>query len=339
MVEVKDLTKYYGEYAAIEGVSFKVEEGEILGFLGPNAAGKTTTMRIVAGFKTPTSGTATVAGTDVVRDSVEARRKLGYLPEQVPLYDDMSVREYLAFCANVRGVPKGKIGERVDAVMDATRVTEYADALILKLSKGFRQRVGIAQALVHDPPLLILDEPTVGLDPRQIVEVRELIRGLRGSHTVILSTHILPEVQVVCDRVVIINGGRIAAIDTPEALTARLQRTHEIRVEVRGPRKEVADALRKIAGARSVADEEVGEGVHRFTVDADPDKDLREAAAALIVQRGWGLREMASVAMSLEDVYIQLTTAEPGASHGAGVADGVGAIHESPLRGREGEDV
>jgi ABC-2 type transport system ATP-binding protein len=328
MVDVKDLTKYYGEYAAIEGVSFKVEEGEILGFLGPNAAGKTTTMRIIAGFMPPTAGTATVAGTDVVENSVAARRKLGYLPEQVPLYDDMTVREYLAFCARVRGVAKGKIAERVDAVMAATRVTEYADALILKLSKGFRQRVGIAQALVHDPPLLILDEPTVGLDPRQIVEVRELIKGLRGSHTVILSTHILPEVQVVCDRVVIINAGRIAAIDTPEALTARLRRSQQIRLEVRGPQAEVSAALGKLPGARSVAAAEpvapsggsAGDAVHQYTVEADPEKDLREATASLIVQRGWGLREMGSVAMSLEDVYIQLTTAESGPPQGESAA-------------------
>jgi ABC-2 type transport system ATP-binding protein len=312
MVEVKDLTKYYGDYAAIEGVSFRVEQGEILGFLGPNAAGKTTTMRIIAGFMPPTSGTATVAGTDVVRDSVEARRKLGYLPEQVPLYDDMSVREYLQFCAKVRGVPRSRIDERVDTVMAATRVTEYADSLILKLSKGFRQRVGIAQALVHDPPLLILDEPTVGLDPRQIVEVRELIKGLRGSHTVILSTHILPEVQMVCDRVVIINEGRIAAIDTPEALTARLRRSQQIRLEVRGPRKEVAGALRKLAGVRAVSEEDAGDGVLRLTLEADPDKDLRETAAAAVVQHGWGLREMSSVALSLEDVYIQLTANETG---------------------------
>lgn len=309
MVSVSELTKYYGEYAAIEGVSFNVKQGEILGFLGPNAAGKTTTMRIIAGFMPPTSGTATVAGIDVVRDSVEARRKLGYLPEQVPLYDDMSVREYLTFCANVRGVARGKVTERVNTVMESTRVTEYADALILKLSKGFRQRVGIAQALVHDPDLLILDEPTVGLDPRQIVDVRELIKGLRGNHTVILSTHILPEVQMVCDRVVIINEGRIAAIDTPEALTARLRSKQEIRLEVRGPRAEVVTALRQLPGVREVTDEQAEEDVFRYTVDGDPDKDVREAAAAMVVKRGWGLRELSSVAMSLEDVYIRLTAA------------------------------
>ncbi|NLI00524.1 MAG: ABC transporter ATP-binding protein [Chthonomonadales bacterium] len=328
MVEVKDLTKYYGEYAAIEGVSFKVEKGEILGFLGPNAAGKTTTMRIIAGFMPPTSGTATVAGTDVVRDSVEARRKLGYLPEQVPLYDDMSVREYLGFCAKVRGVARDKQAERVDTVMEATRVTEYADSLILKLSKGFRQRVGIAQALVHDPPLLILDEPTVGLDPRQIVEVRELIRGLRGEHTVILSTHILPEVQVVCDRVVIINEGKIAAIDTPEALTARLRRSQQVRLDVRGPRKDVAEALRTLPGARGVTDEDAGDGVFRFTLEADPDKDLREIAASTGVKHGWGLREMSSVAMSLEDVYIHLTTTDSGAAPANAKAPTDGAARE-----------
>jgi len=310
MVEVKGLTKYYGEYAAIEDVSFRVEPGEILGFLGPNAAGKTTTMRIIAGFMPPTSGTATVSGIDVVRDSVAARRKLGYLPEQVPLYDDMSVREYLTFWAQLRGVSRSSVPTRVEKVMNDTRVTEYADALILKLSKGFRQRVGIAQALVHDPELLILDEPTVGLDPRQIVEVRELIRGLSGAHTVILSTHILPEVQVVCDRIVIINEGRIAAIDTPEALTARIQKTHEVRMEVRGPAQEVSAALREIKGVISVRADEGAEGAKRYIVEVERDKDIREAAAAAVVKKGWGLRELSTVAMSLEDVYIQLTTAE-----------------------------
>ncbi len=312
MVEVKGLTKYYGEYAAIEDVSFRVEPGEILGFLGPNAAGKTTTMRIIAGFMPPTSGTATVSGIDVVRDSVAARRKLGYLPEQVPLYDDMSVREYLTFWAQLRGVPRSSVPTRVEKVMNDTRVTEYADALILKLSKGFRQRVGIAQALVHDPELLILDEPTVGLDPRQIVEVRELIRGLSGAHTVILSTHILPEVQVVCDRIVIINEGRIAAIDTPEALTARIQKTHEVRMEVRGPAQEVSAALREIKGVISVRADEGAEGAKRYIVEVERDKDIREAAAAAVVKKGWGLRELSTVAMSLEDVYIQLTTGPEG---------------------------
>ncbi len=307
MVEVKGLTKYYGDYAAIEDVSFRVERGEIMGFLGPNAAGKTTTMRIIAGFMPPTAGTALVGGIDVVQDSVAARKRLGYLPEQVPLYEDMSVREYLEFCAYVRGVPRPSIAQRVAKVMQDTSVTEYADSLILKLSKGYRQRVGIAQALVHSPELLILDEPTVGLDPRQIVEVRELIRSLKGDHTVILSTHILPEVQVVCDRVVIINEGRVAAIDAPEALTARLQQKQQVRLQVRGPSKEVMAALRGLPGVVGVSETDAGDGVHVYTVESGRGKDVREAVAALIVNRGWGLRELSPVSMSLEDVYIKLT--------------------------------
>src|SRR5687768_1138816 len=275
MVEVKDLTKYYGDYAAIEGVTFSVNKGEILGFLGPNAAGKTTTMRVITGFMPPTSGTATIAGLDIVKDSVEARKKLGYLPENVPLYEDMSVRDFLTFCARLRMVPKKKIAERVEKVMNDTRTTEYADALILKLSKGFRQRVGIAQALVHDPELLILDEPTVGLDPRQIIEVRELIRSLRGGHTVILSTHILPEVHMLCDRVVIINEGKVAAIDTPEALMARLQSSQEVRLEVRGPRKEIATALRKLPGVKAVREDEARDGAARIVVNTEDRKSTR----------------------------------------------------------------
>lgn len=313
MVEVKGLTKYYGEYAAIQDVSFKTETGEILGFLGPNAAGKTTTMRIITGFMPPTSGTALVSGIDVTEDSVAARRKLGYMPEQVPLYDDMTVREYLSFCAQVRGFPGKAIADRVNQVMQDVDVTEYADALILKLSKGYRQRVGIAQALVHEPEVLILDEPTVGLDPRQIVEVRQLIRSLRGDRTVILSTHILPEVQMVCDRVVIINEGRVVAMDAPEALMERLQSKQQVRLQVRGPEKEVLAALRQLPGVTRVTQDEEADGVRTFTVEAARDRDIREEAAALIVRKGWGLRELSAVAMSLEDVYIKLTETEPGA--------------------------
>lgn len=310
MVEVNGLTKYYGEYTAIEDVSFRVAPGEILGFLGPNAAGKTTTMRILTGFMPPTAGTAVVDGVDVVQDSVEARKRLGYLPEQVPLYEDMSVREYLGYCAAIRGVPRKSIAERVDKVMQDTAVTEYADALIHKLSKGYRQRVGIAQALVHEPKILILDEPTVGLDPRQIKEVRELIRSLRGEHTVILSTHILPEVQMVCDRVVIINEGRVVAEDTPESLMQRLQGRQQVRVEVRGPEKEVAGTLRSLPGVTRVQVEESEGDVRAFTIEAQRDRDIRESVAAAVVRRGWGLRELSSVSLSLEDVYIRLTTGE-----------------------------
>lgn len=314
MVEVKSLTKYYGDYAAIQDVTFKTETGEILGFLGPNAAGKTTTMRIITGFMPPTSGTVVVSGIDVTEDSVAARRRIGYMPEQVPLYDDMTVREYLSFCAFLRGVPRKSIPDRVAKVMKDVDVEEYADALILKLSKGYRQRVGIAQALVHEPEVLILDEPTVGLDPRQIVEVRQLIRSLRGDRTVILSTHILPEVQMVCDRVVIINEGRVAAMDTPEALMERLQSKQTVRLEVRGPEKEIVAALRQIPGVLTVSAEPEENGVRAYVVESSRDRDVREEAAAVIVRKGWGLRALSPVAMSLEDVYIKLTESEPEAA-------------------------
>jgi ABC-2 type transport system ATP-binding protein len=309
MIQVENLTKYYGDYAAIEDVSFQVHEGEILGFLGPNAAGKTTTMRIIAGFMPPTSGRVTVAGHDVVKESVEARRNLGYLPENVPLYEDMTVRDYLSFCADLRGVAKADIRGRVETVMGSTMITEYENTLITKLSKGFRQRVGIAQALVHDPKLIILDEPTVGLDPRQIIEVRELIRNLRGTHTVILSTHILPEVQMLCDRIVIISEGRVAAIDTPEALTERLQGAQEVRVEVRGPEKAVAAGLKTLKGVSDVRPEERRNGTGKFLISSAPGVDIRESVADKIVKEGWGLLEMSSVVMSLEDIFVKLTDA------------------------------
>jgi ABC-2 type transport system ATP-binding protein len=249
----------------------------------------------------------TVAGHDVVKESVEARRNLGYLPEHVPLYDDMTVRDYLAFCADLRGVAKADIPKRVETVMASTMITEYENTLITKLSKGFRQRVGIAQALVHDPKLIILDEPTVGLDPRQIIEVRELIRNLRGTHTVILSTHILPEVQMLCDRIVIISEGKIAAIDTPEALTERLQGAQEVRIEVRGPEKAVAAGLKAIKGVTDVQPEERRDGTGKFLVSSEPGVDVRELLASKVVKEGWGLLEMSSVVMSLEDIFVRLT--------------------------------
>jgi ABC-2 type transport system ATP-binding protein len=310
VVQVENLTKFYGDVAAINGVTFAVEKGEILGFLGPNAAGKTTTMRIITGFMPPTSGTASVAGFDVVEESLEARERLGYLPENVPLYEEMTVRNYLTFCAKLRGVTKKKVADRVQYVMEATRTTGEANTIISKLSKGFRQRVGIAQALVHNPDVLILDEPTVGLDPRQIIEVRELIRGLRGEHTIILSTHILPEAQMVCDRIVIINEGKVAAIDTPQALTARLSNSQQVRLEVRGPEAEVKARLTDLPGVMNVNRVEAQNGTTAWVVDGDVNHDIREALAATVVRSGWGLLEMNSVAMSLEDIFLRLTTEE-----------------------------
>jgi gliding motility-associated transport system ATP-binding protein len=320
LVQVDHLTKKYGDVAAITDVTFSAEKGEILGFLGPNAAGKTTTMRILTGFMPPSSGTASVAGYDVVDQPLEARERLGYLPESVPLYTDMTVRNYLSFFAKLRGVSKAKIRDRVDYVMEATRITGEANTIIGKLSKGFRQRVGIAQAMVHNPDVLILDEPTVGLDPRQIIEIRELIRSLRGEHTVILSTHILPEAQMLCDRIVIINEGRIAAVDRPESLTARLRQNQQVRLEVRGPAAEVEaqlKALPHVIGVRR-GNGATPENATEFVVDGEVEKDIREALAGAVVKRGWGLLEMSSVRMSLEDIFLRLTTEEETASSPVG---------------------
>jgi ABC-2 type transport system ATP-binding protein len=306
MIEVENLTKYYGNLAAIKDVSFKVEEGEILGFLGPNAAGKTTTMRILTAFLPPSSGTARVAGFDVFEDSLEVRTRIGYMPETVPLYPEMTVSSYLGFVASVRDVENRR--DRVASIMDTCGVTSYADTLIGRLSKGYRQRVGLAQALVHDPEVLILDEPTIGLDPKQIKEVRQLIKNLGGERTVVLSTHILPEASEVCNRVVIINEGEVAADGPPEMLEATLQQTRRVFVQVRDPAPDAPDRLRQLDG---VAEVQVrGEG--QYEVGCSVELDRREEIASLVVQEGWGLLELRPIGMSLEEIFLRLTTHEDG---------------------------
>jgi len=312
LIQVENLTKYYGEYAAIENVSFAVEKGEILGFLGPNAAGKTTTMRILPGFLQPTSGKAAVAGFDVVSQSLEARKRIGYLPENVPLYDDMSPRSYLQYAARLKGVESRQVNKRVEEVMEATRITDHAEVLISKLSKGYRQRVGLAQALIHNPDVLVLDEPTVGLDPNQIVEIRQLIKGLGGDRTIILSTHILPEVEMLCGRIVIIHEGKVAAMDTPDNLALRLRRAQQIGVHVRGPEREVQAKLAALPGVLRVQVVRAGDSVVELLVDGEEKHDVREALASAIVGNGWGLRHMAEVGMSLEEIFRQLTAEEKG---------------------------
>ncbi|MFQ6057699.1 MAG: ABC transporter ATP-binding protein [Anaerolineae bacterium] len=302
MIEVQNLTKYYGDLAAIQDVSFAVERGEILGFLGPNGAGKTTTMRILTGFLPPSSGTARVAGYDVFTDSLEVRRRIGYMPETVPLYPEMTVQGYLNFVARLRGVEERD--RRVAEVMDTCHVDDHADVLIGKLSKGYRQRVGLAQALVHDPEVLILDEPTIGLDPKQIIEVRELIRSLGGERTIILSTHILPEASQTCQRVLIINEGRVVAEDTPERLTARLKGAERIYLQLAHPAPEVESELAKIEGVTTV--EARGDG--GYEVECTLGADLRPQIAALAVGRGWDLLEMRPIGMSLEEIFLKLTT-------------------------------
>jgi ABC-2 type transport system ATP-binding protein len=309
LIEVQDLTKTYGPVTAVDHVSFTVNKGEILGFLGPNGAGKTTTMRILTGYMPATSGTARIAGFDVFGDSLEVRRHIGYLPENPPVYPDMSVEDYLEFVARIKNVPAEKRAERIADAMRKTNLEDRRHDLIKRLSRGYKQRVGIAQALVHDPDVIILDEPTVGLDPKQIIEVRHLIKGLAGNHTIILSTHILPEVSMTCDRVVIINKGKIAAVDTPQNLTSQLKGGQKIRVEVQAPEKELREALGQISGAKSVQVEQVPPGGHlAATIETVQGADIRSQVAAKVVQSGWPLFELRGVSLSLEDIFLELTT-------------------------------
>ena len=312
MIEVKNLTKYYGDFPAVEDVSFRVEKGEILGFLGPNGAGKTTTMRILTGFLPASSGTATIAGYDVFNNSLEVRRRIGYLPETVPLYTDMTVHDYLHFCASIRGVERKRIPRRIDDVIGICRLEEYYDSLIGKLSKGFRQRVGVAQAIIHEPEVLVLDEPTIGIDPRQVAETRHLITNLGKDHTIILSTHILPEVSMVCKRVIIIDEGKVVAVDTPENLSSRLAGSDRIKLEVRGPTRDVGARLRQIRGVQRVTQESATNGKGRFLLECATGQDLREEIAKAVVQSGWGLMELQPVGMSLEEIFLKLTTKEEG---------------------------
>ncbi len=309
MIEVQDLTKSYGTVKAVDDISFTVNKGEILGFLGPNGAGKTTTMRILTGYMPATSGTARVAGFDVFRDSMEVRRRIGYLPETPPVYPDMTVETYLDFVARIKNVPAGRRPARIDDALRKTNLEDKRSELIKRLSRGYKQRVGIAQALVHDPDVIILDEPTVGLDPKQIIEVRNLIKGLAGDHTIILSTHILPEVSMTCDRVVIINKGKVAAVDTPENLTSQLKGGQKIRIEADAPERPLRDALAQIPGATRVVVEPQRSGSRQVvTVEAAQGKDLRSEIAAKIVQNGWPLFELRGVRLSLEEIFLELTT-------------------------------
>jgi ABC-2 type transport system ATP-binding protein len=308
VIEVQGLTKYYGNAPALNDVSFQVKQGEVVGFLGPNGAGKTTTMRILAGYLPPTEGSVTIGGYDAFHDSLEVRRRIGYLPETVPLYHEMTVRSYLQFMAAIRGVPNPR--SNADGAMEIVNMTDRANQEIGKLSKGYRQRVGLAQALIHDPEVLILDEPTIGLDPKQIIEVRELIQHLGGDHTIILSTHILPEVEQVCERVLIINEGRLVAEDTPERLTLRLKGAERIYLQVatdgRGVphRANLIKTLRDVKGVSAV--ESLQDGA--FEVVCALGADQRADLAEQVVIGGWRLLEMRPMGMSLEEIFLQLTT-------------------------------
>ena len=310
MIEVQHLTKRYGRVTAVHDVSFRVERGEILGFLGPNGAGKTTTMRILTGYMPATEGNAIVAGFDVFDQPIEAKRRTGYLPETPPLYPDMSVSEYLDFVAKIKGVPSADRRARVHYVMGRTRIGDMANRLCGKLSKGYRQRVGLASALIHNPDVLILDEPTAGLDPKQIIETRELIKELAGDHTIILSTHILPEVAQTCQRVVIINKGHVVAVDTPDNLTARLRGSETMYVQVDASGADAAASLSGVPGVTRVVEADRRDGMIGFEVDSESGRDVRRDLARTVVSSGWGLLEMRPMRMSLEDVFLSLTTEE-----------------------------
>ncbi len=308
MIEVAGLTKMYGNRAAVDGISFSVSRGEILGFLGPNGAGKTTTMRVVTGYVSPTAGTARVGGFDVQESPLEVKRRIGYLPEHPPLYREMVVRSFLRFVAGVRGVPRKEVAVRVDRAIERCGLQQVAGRLIANLSKGFQQRVGLAQAILHEPDVLILDEPTVGLDPSQIREIRQLIKSFAGLHTVILSTHILAEVTMTCNRVLIINEGRIAADETMEALAARGGRTRRIALRLARTGDGVEGQLRSIPGVLDVRREDGQEGA--FVVETEGTRDVREQIAERAVGQGWGLLEMHAVTLSLEDIFIRIIRGE-----------------------------
>ena len=318
MVEVEHVTKRYGSFTAVDDLSFEVEPGEILGFLGPNGAGKTTTMRILTGYLPATEGRARVAGFDVFDQPIEAKRRTGYLPETPPLYPEMTVGEYLQFVARINGIAAGDRAARVGAAMERTSIADEAGRYCGTLSKGYRQRVGLAQALLHEPDVLILDEPTAGLDPRQIIETRRLITELAGDHTVILSTHILPEVSQTCQRVVIINRGRVVAVDSPDNLTARLQGSQSLYLQVDGGGDDPAPALRDVAGVTGVSAADGRDGVSGFRIEVAPGRDVRREVSRTVVTNGWGLLELRAQQLSLEDIFLQLTTEEADGSEAGG---------------------
>jgi ABC-2 type transport system ATP-binding protein len=305
MIEVEALTKSYGDVAALRDVSFRVERGEVIGFLGPNGAGKTTTMRILTCFMPATSGTARVDGIDCAQDPLEVRRRMGYLPESNPLYPELTARRFLDFVARAKAIPAGKRGEEIERVMSLCGIGGVAERIVGHLSKGYRQRVGLAQALIGDPPILVLDEPTIGLDPTQIIEIRTLIKQLAGERTILLSSHILPEVSQVCQRVIIINRGGILATDTPENLVNRMGRGGKLQVRASGPDEEIRGAIAAVPGVKSVV---AGGGLYR--VEGETDSDLRAEVARAVVGGGWDLLELRAGDVSLEDVFLHLVTDE-----------------------------
>jgi len=310
VIEVQGLTKRYGRTTAVDDLNFSVRRGEILGFLGPNGAGKTTTMRVLTCYLPPTLGKVTVAGYDVMEQPLEVKKRVGYLPETPPLYTDMRVREMLGFAARIKGVPRRQVKQRVEMAAEKTAVTDVLQKIVGHLSKGYRQRVGLAAALIHEPEVLVLDEPTAGLDPKQIIETRKLIQSLAGNHTIILSTHILPEAAHTCNRVMIINKGKLVAEDTPENLTARLQGFETMKLLVEGPPEQIQETLTRVEGVNHVAHMPALDGRVEFSVETSPGHDARKELARAVVESGWGLLELRPMGMSLEEIFLKLTTKE-----------------------------
>jgi ABC-2 type transport system ATP-binding protein len=317
MIKVEGLTKRYARNVAVDHISFEVEKGQIVGFLGPNGAGKTTTMRMLTCFMPPTEGSAEVAGFDVLESPMEVKKRIGYLPESPPVYPDMEVVEYLDFVARIKGIPKAGMARRIDEVMEKCAIAEVRKKEIGKLSKGYRQRVGLAQAILHNPDVLILDEPTSGLDPHQIIETRELIKGLSGDHTIILSTHILPEVEATCERVIIIAKGKLVATDTVEHLTSRLHGAEMVAVEVAPSGSSAPDPhaflalvqqkLEQVTGVSRVLHKESKDARARFTVESLQGREIRPELARAVIESGWNLNELRAVGVSLEEIFLQLT--------------------------------
>lgn len=309
MIKVENLTKRYAGQTAIQDLNFEVGKGEIMGFLGPNGAGKTTTMRILASFMPPSSGRASVAGFDIFEHSLQARAHLGYMPENNPLYNDMRVTEYLDYRAALKGVPHRRVGERVGDVKELCGLKDVEKKIIGALSKGFRQRVGLADALLHEPDLLILDEPTIGLDPNQIRQVRELIKNLGKQHTILLSTHILPEVEMTCSRVIIIHKGRIEACDTPENLLNQIRTASGVLLEAKTGSDNGAEELKRIPGVKDVSVSRDGDW-QVFSLRADAEADVRPEVFRLASDRRWTVRELSQRRATLEDVFVEITHAE-----------------------------
>lgn len=310
MIKVENLTKRYADKLAVDNISFEVQEGEVLGFLGPNGAGKSTTMRILTCFIPATSGFAWVAGNDVFTDSLKVREQIGYLPENVPLYLDMRVNEYLAFRAELKKVPRRERRSKIGECLERCGIVEVQNQMVGTLSKGYRQRVGLADTLIHDPKILVLDEPTIGLDPNQIRQVRQLIKELGEKHTILLSTHILPEVEMICGRVIIIDKGRLVADDTPVNLLAKLKGGTVLKLQAKGPVQPIEKAVKGIAGVMKVEVKAGGDTVGDFVVEAEKGRDVREEIFKTFVKNNWVLLEMKKEAVTLEDVFHQLTTKE-----------------------------